>query len=98
MLIVFSASPGLRARFERLYSNPDWEVALVDPFSLYVIILDELWLQAESIVNGVREVFGVMERVCDPFSTTLCSHRQDSDTNISDRARPVFECTNWGAE
>ena len=62
-LIVFSASPGLRARFERLRNSPEWEVALIDPFSLYVIILDELWLQAESIANKVREVFGNMERV-----------------------------------
>lgn len=35
----------------------------MDPFSLYVIILDELWLQAESIANDVRTVFGFMERV-----------------------------------
>lgn len=38
-------------------------MTLVDPFSLYVIVLDELWLQAESIANGVRHVFGFMERV-----------------------------------
>ena len=60
---MFSASPELRARFERLHNSPDWEVALIDPFSLYVVVLDELWLQAESIANKVREVFGYMERV-----------------------------------
>lgn len=63
-LIVFSASPELRARFERLCMNPDWTVALVDPFSLYVIVLDELWLQADGIMNKVAEVFSSMETVC----------------------------------
>ncbi|MCJ1470845.1 hypothetical protein MMC07_009492 [Pseudocyphellaria aurata] len=61
-LIVFSASPELRERLGRLHVNPDWEVTLVDPYSLYVIVLDEIWLQAESITNGVRQVFGFMER------------------------------------
>ncbi len=62
-LIVFSASPELLDRFQSLWTNTDWQMTLVDPFSLYVIILDELWLQAESIARGVAEVFGVMERV-----------------------------------
>lgn len=62
-LIVFSASPELRARFERLILNPEWTVALVDPFSLYVIVLDELWLQADGIMKKVAEVFNGMETV-----------------------------------
>ena len=62
-LIVFSASPELRARFQRLILNPEWTVALVDPFSLYVIVLDELWLQADGIVNKVLKVFNGMETV-----------------------------------
>ena len=62
-LIVFSASPELRARFERLCLNPDWTVALVDPFSLYVIVLDELWLQADGIMKKVADVFNGTETV-----------------------------------
>lgn len=62
-LIVFSASPELRARFESLFLNPDWTIALVDPFSLYVIVLDELWLQADGIMRKVAEVFNGMETV-----------------------------------
>ena len=62
-LIVFSANPGLRARFEQLTSNSEWTSVLIDPFSLYVIVLDELWLQAEGIVRDVSDVFGLMERV-----------------------------------
>lgn len=53
----------LRARFERLILNPEWTVALVDPFSLYVIVLDELWLQADGIMKKVAEVFNGMETV-----------------------------------
>lgn len=62
-LLMFSASPELRARFERLYLNPDWTVALVDPFSLYAIVLDELWLQADGIMKKVADVFNGMETV-----------------------------------
>lgn len=62
-LIVFSASPELCARFERLCLNPEWTVALVDPFSLYVIVLDELWLQADGIMKKVAEVFNGIETV-----------------------------------
>lgn len=62
-LIVFSASPELRARFERLCLNPDWTIALVDAFSLYVIVLDELWLQADGIMKKVADVFNGMETV-----------------------------------
>lgn len=62
-LIVFSASPELRARFERLCLNPDWTIALVDAFSLYVIVLDELWLQVDGIMKKVADVFNGMETV-----------------------------------
>lgn len=58
-------------------------MALVDPFSLYVIVLDELWLQAESIVNGVREVFGLMERVrVTPLLLSLDSIEGVCDTDF----------------
>lgn len=62
-LIVFSASPELRARFESLCLNSDWTVALVDAFSLYVIVLDELWLQADRITKKLGGVFNDMESV-----------------------------------
>ena len=38
-------------------------MVLVDPFSLFVICFDELWLQAQQIVDKVADVFGTMERV-----------------------------------
>lgn len=61
-LVIFSASPEMRDRLERLWTVEVSEV-LVDPWSLFVICLDELWLQAQSIVANVQHVFGQMERV-----------------------------------
>jgi hypothetical protein len=61
-LVIFSASPELRDRLERLWTAEISEV-LVDPWSLFVICLDEFWLQAQSIVANVQHVFGQMERV-----------------------------------
>ena len=62
VLIIFSASPELRDRCQRLW---DIEVSgvLVDPFSLFVICLDEFWLQAQGIVKAVGDEFSKMERV-----------------------------------
>ncbi len=62
ILVIFSASPELRDRCQRLW---DTEVSrvLVDPFSLFAICLDELWLQALSMVKMVGDEFSNMERV-----------------------------------
>lgn len=61
-LVVFSAPLKLRERFSRLW-DPDLGHILTDPFSLFAICLDELWLQAQGIYDTVRRVFGDMERV-----------------------------------
>ena len=61
-LIIFSASPELRDRCQRLW-NGDLSGVLVDPFSLFVVCLDELWLQALGIVKLVGDEFSKMERV-----------------------------------
>ena len=61
-LVVFSASPELRERCRRLWDTDLFGV-LVDPFSLFVICLDELWLQAQGIVKITGDVFSKMERV-----------------------------------
>lgn len=62
VLVIFSASPELRDRCHRLWDT-DLSGVLVDPFSLFVICLDELWLQAQSIGWILGDVFGRMERV-----------------------------------
>ena len=64
-LVIFSASPELRDRCQRLWKF-DLSTILVDPFSTFAIIQDELWRQALGIVNIVAEVFGKMERVSHP--------------------------------
>lgn len=61
-LVIFSASPELRDRCQRLWDTELYEVP-VDPFSLFVICLDELWLQAQGIVKVVQDGFSKMERV-----------------------------------
>lgn len=61
-LIIFSASLEMRERCTRLWAS-DLARVLVDPFSLFVICLDELWLQAQGIVNNVRDEFSKLERV-----------------------------------
>lgn len=62
ILVVFSASPELRDRCQRLW-NTELSGVLIDPFSLFVICLDELWLQAQGIVKIVGDEFSRMERV-----------------------------------
>lgn len=61
VLVIFSASPELRNRCQRLWDT-DLSLVLVDPFSLFVICLDELWLQAQGIVKIVGDEFSNMER------------------------------------
>lgn len=61
-LVIFSAPLELINRFLRLWEG-DLSEVLVDPFSLFVICLDELWLQAQGIVRMVGEKFNKMERV-----------------------------------
>lgn len=61
-LVVFSASPELRDRCQRLW-HTELSGVLVDPFSLFVICLDELWRQALGVVKIVGDEFSRMERV-----------------------------------
>ncbi|KAL8855914.1 MAG: hypothetical protein Q9178_007480 [Gyalolechia marmorata] len=74
VLVIFSASPELRDRCERLWRT-DLSEILVDPFSLLVICLDELWLQAQRIVEIVRQVFGDVERAA--LELTYATNTED---------------------
>ena len=62
VLVIFSASPELRDRLQRLWKS-DLSRVIMDPFSLFVICMDEFWLQAMGIVKIVGDLFGKMERV-----------------------------------
>ena len=61
-IVIFSASPELRDRCQRLRDIDRIQI-LEDPFSLFAICLDELWLQAQGTFHVIQEVFGQMERV-----------------------------------
>ncbi|KAL8937924.1 MAG: hypothetical protein Q9211_003442 [Gyalolechia sp. 1 TL-2023] len=60
-LVIFSASPEMRERCQRLWET-DLSAVLIDPFGLFVICLDELWVQAQGMVKAVGGVFNEMER------------------------------------
>ena len=61
-LIIFSAPPELRDRYQELWDKNLSDV-LTDPFSLFVICLDELFLQANVVIRIVGDEFSGMERV-----------------------------------
>lgn len=66
-LLVFSASPELIERCQRMWDQ-DPSSILIDPFSLFAVCSDELWHQAQGVVDSVLKVFGGMERVRWSFS------------------------------
>lgn len=79
-LVIFSASLELRDRIQRLW-NSDISNALVDPFSLFVICLDELWMQAMGIVRIVGDEFSNMERTALDYALATAT---ESDANRHD--------------
>jgi hypothetical protein len=62
-LICFGASQELVQRLSKLSRNPAWKEAIEDPYVLYTIILDELYLQLDGMAWRLNEVFGSMEKV-----------------------------------
>lgn len=60
-LLIFSASSEMRDRCQRLWET-DLSNVLIDPFALFVICLDELWLQAQGIVRTLSAEFSKVER------------------------------------
>lgn len=60
-LICFGAPPALEQRFYRLALHHSWVDALADPYTLFDIVLDELYLQMDSIAWSLSEVFGGIE-------------------------------------
>ncbi len=62
-LIIFSPSRSLQTNMDRLVTRPDWEQALVDPFSLLILVLDDLFQQVDTAINNVSTVFRQIEQV-----------------------------------
>ena len=62
-LICFMAPEGLMRRFSILLDHPEWEDVLEDPFILYDIILEELYLILDAVIRTLGKVFNGVERV-----------------------------------
>lgn len=62
-LIIFSPSPSLQTNMDRLVTRAGWEQTLVDPFSLLILVLDDLFQQVDTAINNVLSVFRQIEQV-----------------------------------
>jgi hypothetical protein len=62
-LICFGAPYSLIGRFERLASHPKWQDLLTDPYGLFVIVLNDLYFQADITRKNLASIFRDMELV-----------------------------------
>ncbi|KAF2453804.1 hypothetical protein BDY21DRAFT_401325, partial [Lineolata rhizophorae] len=60
-LVCFGASPNLEARFKQMTASSSWEDVLHDPYVLFDIIMDELYLQMDGVAWRLNQVFGQFE-------------------------------------
>jgi hypothetical protein len=64
-LCCFGSLPGIEGRLRRLIEHADdVQSALYDPYTLYVIILNELYSKMDSIVWDLISVFNHQEKGC----------------------------------
>ena len=62
-LIVFSPTRSLREHLQELTSRPDWRQGLMDPFSLLVVVAENIFLETSMTINKVLKVLRFMEHV-----------------------------------
>ena len=62
-LICFGAPPLLIERFERLLQHHNWRQVMENPFSLWVVVMDELFKHMDDQVWNLGTVFRGIERV-----------------------------------
>ena len=62
-LIIFSPTHELRVHLQELASRPDWRQGLMDPFSLLVIVAENIFLETSMTINKVLKVLRFTERV-----------------------------------
>jgi hypothetical protein len=96
-LICFGASISLQQRFERLASNSTWTDAVCDPYNLFVIILDELFIQADGLVWNLSDVFRAIEEVSTVLPPLLVHFQYHIDADRKRSIGPIPEIlpTNW---
>ena len=61
--VIFSPSPSLQINLESLVPRSNWEDALVDPYCLLAIILDDMFRQLDAAISKVLAVFRRIEHV-----------------------------------
>lgn len=72
LLCCFGAFPKIEERLRRFIENTDnVQSALYDPYTLYVIILDELHSKMDSIIWDLITVINRHEEVCILFASDL---------------------------
>ena len=74
-IVIFSAPPRLKDRCKRIWTTEPANI-LTDPFSLFVICLDELWLQSQGIVRIIGDELSKMEDV------SLLKNQQESPQDV----------------
>ena len=62
-LIVFSPTHQLRMHLQELSSRPDWRQGLMDPFSLLVIVAENIFLDTSMTISKLLKVLSFTERV-----------------------------------
>jgi hypothetical protein len=61
-LLCFGASQAMKNRFGRVPNGPTWRMD-IDPFQLFVIVLDELFQEMDKQVWNLSDVFRGIEHV-----------------------------------
>lgn len=64
LLIVFSASDELKLNFESLAARSEWEQVFHDPFSLLVVIAEDVFLEVSTTIYKLLSVVREKENVC----------------------------------
>jgi len=62
-LICFEPPPNLESRFDQMATQAVLDQVLEDPYALFDIVLDELYLQMDGIAWDLSKVFGEIEWV-----------------------------------
>lgn len=83
-LICFGASQAMKERFRRVPNGPTWRMD-IDPFQLFVIVLDELFQEMDNQVWNLSDVFRGIEhvrRAIKMIQNQLTMHRKRSEKQI----------------
>lgn len=65
-LALFGAGDDMKIRLREMVEHEGWEGILKDPYILFDVILDELYLQMDRNVQDVSRLFGHVESVRSP--------------------------------